>query len=85
MIHIQNFLNKFSVSNSKKKQIKKLLIKGLSELEEFIEPRFLITKTNGSILEVKKLTLRSIKQAQRISFKEAIKIPKDNSINFDQS
>lgn len=74
ILHLDNFLNKFSVSNRKKKEMKILLVTYLNELKEFFEPTFSILNKNGNILETKKLTLTLIQKAKIISFNEAIKI-----------
>ena len=84
-INLENFLKQFSVPNRQVKQIKILLLKGLHELQQFIQPSFVITKKNGNLIETKQLTLRVIKQARIISFKEAIKISKFNTQYFDPS
>jgi len=41
IFHLDNFLNKFSVSNRKMKEMKILLVTYLNELKEFFEPTFL--------------------------------------------
>lgn len=74
ILHLDNFLNKFSVSNRKKKEMKILLVTYLNELKEFFEPTFSILNKNGNIFETKKLTLTLIQKAKIISFNEAIKI-----------
>ena len=43
-INLENFLKQFSVPNRQIKQIKILLLKGLHELQQFIQPSFVITK-----------------------------------------
>lgn len=48
----------------------------LKDLEEFIDLKFEITKTNGSVLKTNKITLQNMKQSRIISFNEAIHIPK---------
>ena len=78
-IHLENFLKQFSVPNRQIKQIKILLLKGLNELQEFIQPNFVLTKKNGNTLETKQLTLRVIKQVRIISFYEHMKITKFNT------
>jgi hypothetical protein len=77
--HLENFLNQFSVSNRKKKEMKILLLKYLNELKEFIQPTFSIEKKNGNIIETKELTLTLIQKAKIISFNEAIIIKKINT------
>ena len=71
--HLENFLNEFSVSNRKKKQMKLLLINSLDDLKDFFEPTFSIKNKNGNIIETKKLTLTLISKAKIIYFTEAIK------------
>lgn len=75
-IHIQKFIDQFAISNQKIKRIKKLFVMALKDLEEFIDPKFEITKTNGSVLKTNKITLQNMKQSRIISFNEAIHIPK---------
>jgi hypothetical protein len=75
-IYIKKFLHQFSIPNKQIKIIKKLFVMALNDLDEFIEPNFEITKTNGSVFKTDKITLRNIKQSRIISFKEAIYIPK---------
>ena len=53
--HLENFLNQFSVSNRKKKQMKLLLINSLDDLKDFFEPTFSIKNKNGNIIEKKKV------------------------------
>ena len=74
--NVDSFLQQFSISNRKIKKIKNLLLKAVSDLDEFIEPTFEITKKNGSIFETKQLSLQSIKQARIISFNESINLLK---------
>ncbi len=50
ILHIDNFLNKFSVSNRKKKEMKILLVTYLNQLKEFFEPTFFILNKNGKTL-----------------------------------
>lgn len=66
IFHLDNFLNKFSVSNRKKKEMKILLVTYLNELKEFFEPTFFILNKDGNTFETKK--------AKIISFNEAIKL-----------
>ena len=66
IFHLENFLNKFSVSNRKKKEMKILLVTYLNELKEFFEPTFSILNKNGNILQTKKLTRTLIKKAKII-------------------
>ena len=81
--HLENFLNQFSVSNRKKKEMKILLLKYLNELKEFIQPTFSIEKKNGNIIETKELTLTLIQKAKIISFNEAIIINTGKKNNFN--
>ena len=73
IFHLDNYLNNFSVSNRKKKEMRILLVTYLNELKEFFEPTFSILNKNGDKVKTKKLTFTLIQKAKIISFKEAIK------------
>ncbi len=75
IFHLDNYLNNFSVSNRKKKEMRILLVTYLNELKEFFEPTFSILNKNGDKVKTKKLTFTLIQKAKIISFKEAIKTP----------
>ena len=74
ILHLDNFLNNFSVSNTKKKEMKILLVTYLNQLKEFFEPTFVILNKNGEIFQTNKLTLNLIKKAKIIHFSEVISL-----------
>ena len=74
ILHLDNFLNNFSVSNTKKKEMKILLVTYFNRLKEFFEPTFVILNKNGEIFQTNKLTLNLIKKAKIIHFSEAISL-----------
>ena len=72
--YIQEFLTKFNVSNTKKAQIKQMLIEAINQQinNQLIQPQFKIIQKDGSVKRHNKLQVHDIGQIELIYFYETV-------------